>query len=474
METLVSSLAGHDLLQLGHLWLCCPSLAFLVCFDLPSVNRGNLRIGRKKIEKWREIYEFLFREKGRRKERTFWTSLTSMSRRSASAQAGGVQSSLHDFWPAADNNKPKLPPDLWAKIAAYVVAHFFEEPIAVGESSDLYYPISLYYTRVKERENKENIQCISTTCKTFHDEVKKLLNMDHLVFLKSFWQQVILQAIELGNIYEPEGEVEVAPKFTNFHRLWYGTPKGVCVMVHRGPDLLTMQCGQKEHEGPKICFHITDAYMQGASASDVKITAEIVRVTHALLNDRVQQWLMKQCALHMDRNLFACPSVDLDKFTLPKAAKWDWEDGFEHPTAITLWQLVQWTREKTRMGAWVSQLIINCYPEEQWDPGGQALFFSKIMGGMSMMDAILVNIVGNEARVMVGAEIVRMVVAFFNDDIEVTYGLPAQAWTERRCKYSKLERYVQKRCKAYKIDISAFDNLSHTHEENYVNLIRKN
>ena len=113
-----------------------------------------------------------------------------MLRRSASAQAGGVQSSLHDFWSVADNNKPKLPPDLWAKIAAYVVAHFFEEPIAVGESSDLYYPISLYYTRVKERENKENIQCISTTCKTFHDEVKKLLNMDHLVTLREMFTEV--------------------------------------------------------------------------------------------------------------------------------------------------------------------------------------------------------------------------------------------------------------------------------------------
>jgi hypothetical protein len=112
-----------------------------------------------------------------------------------STQSARVQSSLHDFWSAADNNKPKLPPDLWAKIAAYVLAHFFEEPIAVGESSDLYYPISLYYTRVKERENKENIQCISTTCKTFHDEVKKLLNMDRLVFLESFWQQVIIRSL---------------------------------------------------------------------------------------------------------------------------------------------------------------------------------------------------------------------------------------------------------------------------------------
>jgi hypothetical protein len=377
---------------------------------------------------------------------------------------------LHNFCPAADNNNPKLPADLWGKVAAHVIAPFFEEPIAVGESSDLYYPISLYYTRVKERENKENIQCISTTCKTFHDEVKKLLNMDHLVYLKSFWQKVIHEAIEMGNVYEPEGEVEVALGFTNFHRLWYGSPKGICVMVHRGPDLLTMQCGQKEHEGPKICFHITDAYMQGASASDVKITEEIVRVTHASLNDGVQQWLEKQCSSYIGNNL-ACPSVDLDKFTRTKAAKWDWEDGFEHPTAITLWQLVQWTREKTKIGAWVSQLIINCHPDMPWGASAEATFFSKIMGGMSMSDTILVNIVGSEARVMVNAEIVRMVVAFFNDDIEVTYGLPAQAWTNIRCKYSKLTRYVQKRCKAYKIDISVFDNLSLTHEQKYVKLI---
>ena len=119
----------------------------------------------------------------------------------------------------------------------------------------------------------------------------------------------------------------------------------------------------------------------------------------------------------------------------------------------------------------MSQLMLT-YPEPESSPETSVLFYAKIMGGAPMVDTILVNIVGNEARVMQGWDIVRMVLLLFDDKVEVTYGLPAQAWTDSRCKYSKLDRYVQKRCKAFKIDISVFDNLSYTHEEKYATLIR--
>ena len=73
---------------------------------------------------------------------------------------------------------------------------------------------------------------------------------------------------------------------------------------------------------------------------------------------------------------------------------------------------------------------------------------------------------------MKGYDIVRMVLHLFDDKVEVHYGLPSLSRTDISCKYSGLELYVQKRCKAFKIDISVFDNLSYTHEEKYATLIR--
>jgi len=408
------------------------------------------------------------------------------TRRSASGQSAQAEKI---------NVKPKLPPDLWANVAAHAVAPFFKEPIAVGRNWGDYYPIRIRETRVKERENKENIECISATCKVFHSEVKKLLRVDHLVVLKRFWNKVIDEARVAGNPggiskygfeYDEDDDPVVAKLSTDFHRLWYGTPKGICVMVHRGPDLLTMQCGQKEHEGPKICLHITDAYMQGASVSDVKITDEVIRVTHASLNDGVEEWLMQQCSFYLQSNSFFSPSTDVNKIadelkTVTASAKWIWdyENGIGNSKTITLWELVQWNREKTKIGPWVSQLKHWYMPREnQWHINAQSHLISKIMAGDSIDQSICVNIIHNgKAVLMCGSEMMRVILAFFQDEIKVNYWYPGQMPSSvgsKYCEYSKLSSNVKRICKAVTVEIHVFDNLSPIHAKNYVKLYRDN
>jgi hypothetical protein len=172
-----------------------------------------------------------------------------------------------------------IPADLYP----HLVATLFPGPVPICSSSDLSqryaYTVSREEMRQCRRPACASIARLAATCKAMRRAVKEAHTQDAHNAVLRWWRFVINTPLKVGPTPQhdmPEGMRRIFREKAEMHRLWMPAPLGdandkhrpfhtsqkvfkACVVwIHRHRDVLKLQCGFAEHEGPSVTLLITE------------------------------------------------------------------------------------------------------------------------------------------------------------------------------------------------------------------------